>query len=293
MTSFRSRLTHPEFIAGAKDMAAVSLGISAWGLVTGVAMVKSGLSIPMALVMTFVVFAGSAQLAALPLIAAGAPIWVIWATAFCVNLRFVIFSAQWRPYFMHLPLPKRLALGYLAGDLNYVLFMKRFEEPRQGQGQIEYFLGGGVFNWWAWQIPSVIGILLADVVPTHWGLGFAGVLALLGLVCALLSDKATVVAAVVAGCAAIAAFALPFKLHIVVAIAAAVAVGLMMDGGDDAARRLRQWLAPRSNTKSREAGCDVLKQQEGAASGVPPDLSLCASPPEGDEKTWERPGVFS
>ena len=266
MASLRSTFTHPQFIVGAKDMAAVSLGISAWGLVTGVAMVKSGLSVPLALVMTFVVCAGSAQLAALPLIAAGAPIWVVWATAFCVNLRFVIFSAQWRPYFMHLPLPKRLALGYLAGDLNYVLFMKRFEEPRGDQGQIEYFLGGGVFNWWAWQIPSVAGILLADVVPTQWGLGFAGVLALLGLVCALLSDKATVVAAVVAGCAAIAAFALPFKLHIVVAIAAAVSVGLMMDGGGDAGRKMRKWLARRPGSKAGGHGQEPPTPQEGAAS---------------------------
>jgi predicted branched-subunit amino acid permease len=263
MTSLRTTFTHPQFVLGAKDMAAVSLGISAWGLVTGVAMVKSGLSVPLALVMTFVVFAGSAQLAALPLIAAGAPIWVVWATAFCVNLRFVIFSAQWRPYFMHLPLSKRLALSYLAGDLNYVLFMKRFDEPRHDQGQIEYFLGGGVFNWWAWQIPSVLGILLADVVPTQWGLGFAGVLALLGLVCALLSDKATLVAAVVAGCAAIAAFALPFKLHIVVAIAAAVSVGLMMDGGDDASRKMRRWLARRPVSKAAVNGRESSKRPEG------------------------------
>jgi predicted branched-subunit amino acid permease len=265
MAPLRAALTHPQFIVGAKDMAAVSLGISAWGLVTGVAMVKSGLSVPLALVMTFVVFAGSAQLAALPLMAAGAPIWVVWATAFCVNLRFVIFSAQWRPYFLHLPLPKRLALGYLAGDLNYVLFMKRFEEPRPDQGQIEYFLGGGVFNWLAWQIPSVLGILLADVVPTHWGLGFAGVLALLGLVCALLSDKVTVVAAVVAGCAAIAAFALPFKLHIVVAIAAAVSVGLMMDGGGDAGRKLRKCLARRPEPESTSAKPELRQKREGVA----------------------------
>ena len=66
-------------------------------------------------------------------------------------------------------------------------------------------------NWSAWQIPSVIGIVLADVIPTHWGLGFAGVLALLGLTYSLLSDKATAFAAVVAAsvcwraCAAAAA----------------------------------------------------------------------------------------
>ena len=43
--------------------------------------------------------------------------------------------------------------------------------------QIEYFLGGSACNWLAWQLPSIAGILLADVMPTHWGLGFAGVLA--------------------------------------------------------------------------------------------------------------------
>ena len=155
-------------------MSSVSLGIGAWGLVTGVAMVKSGLSVPLALLMTFTVFAGSAQLAALPLMATGAPLWVIWATAFCVNLRFVIFSAQWRPFFMRFPLRERLALGYISADLSYVLFMKRFQEPREDEGQIEYFLGGSSINWLSWQVASVVGILLADVIPTQWGLGFAG-----------------------------------------------------------------------------------------------------------------------
>ena len=85
--------------------------------------------------------------------------------------------------------------------------MKRFKEPRDDQGQIEYFIGGSLMNWSAWQIPSIVGIVLADVIPTHWGLGFAGVLALLGLTYSLLSDKATAFAAVVAAGAAIAAIA--------------------------------------------------------------------------------------
>jgi predicted branched-subunit amino acid permease len=242
MHSLRETLRHPQFRAGVRDMSAVSLGIAAWGLVTGVAMVKGGLSIPLALLMTFVVYAGSAQLAALPLMTVGAPVWVIWATALCINLRFVIFSAQWRPYFMKFRLRERLLLGYVSGDLTYVLFMKRFPEARDGEGQINYFVGASAANWASWQIPAVAGILLADVIPTHWGLGFAGVLALLGLTYSLVSDRATALAAVVAGAAAVAAFALPFRLHIVVAIAAAVCIGLMIDGGGDAGRRLRQAL---------------------------------------------------
>jgi predicted branched-subunit amino acid permease len=215
----------------------VSPGIAAWGLVTGVAMVKGGLSMPLAVLMSLTVFAGSAQLAATPLMAAAAPIWVVWATALCVNLRFVIFSAQWRPFFSRLPRWRRILFAYLAGDLNYVLFMKRFRAPRSDQGQTEYFLGGAVANWLAWQLPSLCGIVLAEVVPTQWGLGFAGVLALLGLTYSMLSDRATAVAAVVAGAAAVAAFALPFRLYIVVAIAAAVCLGLLMDA---ASKRQRE-----------------------------------------------------
>lgn len=219
----------PEFRLGAREMTGISLGIAAWGLVTGVAMIKSGMGLPLAVLMSFVVFAGSAQLASLPLIAAGAPIWVVWATALCLNLRFVIFSAQWRPYFGHLPLRERLTLGFFCADLNYVTFMRRFPEPKPGPGQVPYFLGGVAVNWFSWQLASMIGIVAADAVPTEWGLGFAGTVALLGLTYSLLGDRSTWVAGGVAACAAVAAYALPLRLNIVVAIASAVAVGLVLD----------------------------------------------------------------
>jgi len=220
---------HPEFRRGAQDMAGIALGIAAWGLITGVTMVKSGLDLPLAVLMSLLVFAGTAQLAALPLMASGAPIWVVWATALCLNLRFVIFSAQWRPYLAHLPRFERTRMAYFTADLNYVVFMRRFPDPKPAPEQLPYFWGGVVTNWFAWQLPSMVGIFLGDSIPTNWGIGFAGTLALIGLMCSLLADKASLVAAVVAGCAAVAAYALPLKLNIVVAIAAAVAIGLLID----------------------------------------------------------------
>jgi predicted branched-subunit amino acid permease len=220
---------HPEFARGAHDMAGVSLGIAAWGLLTGVAMAKSGLPLPLALLMSLLVFAGSAQLAVLPLMTGGAPLWVVWATAFCVNLRFIVFSAGWRPYLAHLPFWQRVRMGYFTADLNFVIFMRRFPEPRPAPEQRPYFWGGVVTNWTSWQVPSLAGILLADRIPSAWGLGFAGTLALLGLLYSLVADRATLIAAAVAGCAAVAAYALPLKLNIVVAIAVAVAIGLLVD----------------------------------------------------------------
>ena len=78
---------HAEFRRGAGDLLSVAPGFAAWGMMTGVAMVNSGMSVVEATLMTLLVFAGSAQLAAIPLIVAGAPVWVILAAAFCVNLR--------------------------------------------------------------------------------------------------------------------------------------------------------------------------------------------------------------
>ena len=210
-------------------MTAISLGIGAWGLVTGIAMVKAGLGVPLAVAMSLIVFAGSAQLAALPLIEQGAPLWVIWATAFCVNLRFVIFSAGWRPYFGALPRRRRLTIAYFLADLNYVAFMRRFPVPAGMPEQLAFAWGGVAVNWTAWQLMSLLGIALADVIPSQWGLGFAGTLALLGITATLLVDRATWIAAAVAASAAFAAMALPFHLNIVVAIAAAMAVGVMID----------------------------------------------------------------
>ena len=230
---------HPQFAAGARDMSGIALGVAAWGLVTGMAMAKSGMDIGLAVLMSLTVFAGSAQLATVPLIVAGAPLWVIWGAAFCVNLRFIILSAGWRPYMVGYPARRRWLLSYFTADLNYVIFMRRFPEPRPHPDQWPYFWGGALTNWLAWQIPSLAGIFLAEAIPASWGVGVAGSLALLGLTFSLLSDRATWVAAAVAGCASIAAYALPLKLNIVVAIAAAVAAGLLMDRLPKASARSR------------------------------------------------------
>src|SRR5471032_2748748 len=148
---------HPEFVRGARDMTGISLGIGAWGLVTGIAMVKAGLGLPLSIAMSLFVFAGSAQLASLPLIAHGAPLWVIWATALCVNLRFVIFSAGWRPYFATLSRGHWLWVMYFMADLNYVAFMRRFPQPSALSDQLPYLWGGVAVNWTAWQVMSLAG----------------------------------------------------------------------------------------------------------------------------------------
>jgi predicted branched-subunit amino acid permease len=229
----RSNYSHPAFREAARIMAPMATGIAAWGLMTGVAMVKSGMSVVEALAMTFLVYAGSSQLAAIPLIVAGAPAWVILATGFCVNLRFVVFSLHLRPYLMHLPRWRRLVNGYLTADMSYAMFTRRF--PRPGTGDAEYreqeaYLSGNYFVTWAsWMLASVAGIVLGNLIPTAWGLGFAGVLCLIGILCSLANTPLRMLSALIAGAAAVAAYALPLKLNVVVAIAIAVGASFWLE----------------------------------------------------------------
>jgi predicted branched-subunit amino acid permease len=224
---------HPEYALGLRHQAATAMGIAAWGLMTGVAMVKSGLSVLEATLMTLLVFAGSAQLAAIPLLAGGAPIWVILATGLCVNLRFIVFSVHLRPHMMHLPRWERLVTGYLTGDLTYVYFARRYPHaPRNAEEQLAqhaYLAGNCAINYGAWMGASLAGVALANVIPTAWGLGFAGILALLGVGCSLVTSRLRAVSAGVAASAAVVAYALPLKLNILVAIAAAVAICLVLE----------------------------------------------------------------
>jgi predicted branched-subunit amino acid permease len=219
----------PTFREGVRDAAPMAIGIGAWGIVAGVAMAKSGMGIALAVFMSFIVYAGSAQIAALPLIAAGAPMWVIWATTLCVSLRFMAFSFHYRPYFAHLPRRQRVALSFLMGDTTFALFIRRFPEPVAGERHEDYFLGGAAVTFGVWQLAITTGIVAGHGIPASWGLGFAGTMALLALTCTQLRTPSTWAAAAIAACAAVAAYALPLKLNIVIAICAAVAVGILID----------------------------------------------------------------
>jgi predicted branched-subunit amino acid permease len=182
-------------------------------MISGVAMVKGGLTVPWAIMMSLLVYAGSAQLAALPLIVAGAPLWVIVVTGFITNLRFVIYSAALRPFFAAEPWRKRAALGFFMTDFTFTRFMRSAQEgslPEQHRDA--WFAGVCSSNWITWQLSAMTGIIGASYVPAQWGLEFTGTLALVALVGPSLNARPAVVGAIVAAVVALLAFPLPFRL---------------------------------------------------------------------------------
>ena len=237
----QSEVDRAAYREGFKDGLPTWFGVGAWGLVVGVAMIKAGLSIPQALGMTFMVFAGSAQLASLRLIVAHAPIWVIFFTALVVNLRFVIFSALLAPHFAHLSWRTRAAMGFVSGDISVALFMQRYPDIAPAAGKLAYLKGLVYPNWSAWQVGSVIGILLGSQVPANWGLGFAGTLAILCVMLPLVMSRAAVIGVLASGLVALLAASLPYKLGLLLAVLVGMTVAILVE----------EWLEPLFSKKGQ------------------------------------------
>jgi predicted branched-subunit amino acid permease len=225
---WRGPVARAAFRAGTLDIAPAIPATLAWGLVTGIAMAQSGLILSQAYALGLLAFAGTAQLAALPLLASHAPVVVTVLTALIVNLRFVIYSAAMKSEFMMLSFPRRLGIAYLIGDFPYVLFERTAPqyEPRL---RPVYFLGIGICNLVVWQAGQLAGLLAAGRVPPEWGLDFAGMVALVALVVPMLASRPGFAACVVGGLVGVALDGLPAHAGLVLATLAGIAAALLAE----------------------------------------------------------------
>ena len=225
-------------MSGLRDAVPALIATGTWGLVSGIAIVKSGLSETLATFMTLAVYAGSAQLTSLPLIKEQVPLWLIFAAGFVVNIRFLIFGAALQPFFRHFSWPKRLGLGFFTTDIGFVLFMGRYGESRRrgDPAHLWYFLGVIGPGWFVWNACSIIGIYLAGTIPASWSLEFAAVLALLSIVIPLVSSRPAGACILAAGCVAWLGQGWPLRLGLAGAVVAGIVAGV---GGEWMSKRKR------------------------------------------------------
>src|SRR5690349_15746865 len=109
----------PIFAEGVRASLPVLLGVVPFGVITGVAMVASGIPPPMSILMSLPVFAGASMVASAPLLASNPPVLLVVPTTLIIILRFMMYSASLRLHFAHAPLRWRLLLGYLTADNVY------------------------------------------------------------------------------------------------------------------------------------------------------------------------------
>jgi len=201
-------------------------GVLAWGLVTGLAMVKMGLGTIPAAVISIASYAGSAQLATLPLVVGGAAWWVVWLTALVINLRFTVYAATLGQLFAEARPWHRVVLGYFNGDVTFLRLLAHLERKPDETHRFAFYWGAVAGNWLAWQIGSLLGIFAATQIPADWALEVAGTLALVAVLAPALRNRPAVLGAAVAGLVSYVARHLPLHLGVMAGLLAGIATAM-------------------------------------------------------------------
>ncbi len=215
-------------LEGFRDVIPILLAVTPFGLVAGVSAAEVGLPVAHAVGMSYVVYAGTAQLAALQLLAVGSPFAVIVLTTLLLNLRFALYSATLAPHLRGPRWPMRLWMASMMTDQSMALGIHRYATKPERGAKVAYYLGVSVPVWIVWTTAATVGVFLGAAVPAGWSLEFAVPLVFLTLwVFALARGRGPVWwAGGVGAIVAILARPLPFNLGLLVASFAGIAAGL-------------------------------------------------------------------
>ncbi|MDP2640239.1 MAG: AzlC family ABC transporter permease [Betaproteobacteria bacterium] len=220
---------HPQFLAAAKACLPVLPGVLAFGAICGVAMVAAGMPYSLAMLMSILVYAGNAQLAALQLLTSDSPLAIAILAALVINLRFFIYSLSMAPHLAAAGPRWRPLLSYLLTDNGYAMSLRGYERPLQAADKVWYYLGCSAAIWITWQIGTLTGVLVGARIPADWHLEFSIVLTFLAIVAPTIRDRAVAAAACAAGITAVLAWPLPLRLGLLLAVAAGIGAGMLVE----------------------------------------------------------------
>jgi 4-azaleucine resistance transporter AzlC len=218
-----------ELRAGIRAELPITFGVVPFGMIYGVLAVSAGLPPLLAQAMSAIVFAGSAQFIGVQLFAAATPAGVIWLTTLIVNLRHLLYGASLGPHLRRLSPLWKVVLAYLMTDEAYVVTALRYNQPGDARHRHWFFLGSGLTLWLSWQVSTAAGIFLGAQVPASLGLDFTLALTFIGMVVPALTSTPPLAAALAAGVVALLAAGWPYKLGLLAAAFAGIAVGLLVE----------------------------------------------------------------
>ncbi|MBW6465258.1 MAG: AzlC family ABC transporter permease [Brevefilum sp.] len=208
----------------------IMLGYLPVGFAYGVLAQKAGLSTLNTMLMSMIVFAGSAQLIAVGLVANGIGPLTIILTAFVVNLRHLLFSAAIFPHLTHW---RKRELAVFASELTdetFALHSTRFEREQVEKSEafainivshITWVLGG-------W-LGVVAGQLVVEIEPL--ALDYVLPAMFIGLLVMQIKSRTQVWVALLAGTASVAFLLLGFnQWHVIIATMIGATFGAWIDG---------------------------------------------------------------
>ncbi|MFO7966900.1 MAG: AzlC family ABC transporter permease [Archaeoglobaceae archaeon] len=177
-----------------------------------------------AILMSLIVFAGASQFIALQLITKNTSAALIVATTFLVNLRHILMSSYFTPFYRNVSKFKRALVAFGITDETFALASKRFQE---GSGDTRYHLGLNFLCYSSWVGGTIVGLFFGSIVPGSITevLPFTLVALFISILILNVNTKLDVGIALFSGVLATALVVLPEGWNILIATLAACLVG--------------------------------------------------------------------
>lgn len=227
MQAMQKHLPHGPLSAALQQAAPIVLGYIPVGFAYGVLAQKAGLDVWNIVAMSLLVYAGSAQLIAVGMLAAAAAPLAVVLTTFIVNLRHLLMSASLAPYL------KRYTRLQIAGftaqltDETFALHATRFAKGQAEHKRETFAINIIAHSSWiggAWLGLAASG-LISDVRPL--GLDYALPAMFLALLVAQIRSRTHALVAVLAGGLAICLYIIGCtQWHVILATILAASIGL-------------------------------------------------------------------
>ena len=223
--------TSKTYWRGVRDGAPFLLVVGPFGLLFGVVATEAGLSLAQTMGFSVLVIAGASQFAALQLMVENAPVLMVLATALAVNLRMAMYSASLTPHLGRAPLWQRALVAYFNVDQSYAVSIARYERQPDMPlpAKVVYFFGVITPICPLWYVFTLVGALAGEAIPPGFALDFAVPITFLALIAPMLKTLAHLAAAVTSAVLALAFAGLPSGLGLLLAAAAAMAVGAAVE----------------------------------------------------------------
>ena len=222
------RPTHP-WLQGMVQAVPIVLGYIPVGFAYGVLAQKAGLSPFNTLLMSIIVYAGSAQLIAVGLISSGLTPLSIIITTFIVNLRHMLMSAALSPHLQSWRKPELAAFAYELTDESFALHATRIDGQERPKSET---LAINVTAQASWVLGTALGIfggqMIAEIEP--FALDYALPAMFIALLVMQIKNKVQVIVAVLAGAFSLGLFLIGFQQwYVIIATVLAATLGVVLE----------------------------------------------------------------
>ena len=216
------------FKQGFLDVIPLTIPVIPFGIIYGVTATEIGLSPMITFVMSFVIFAGSSQIAFSQLFIAGASPLVMITSVAVINSRHLLYGAVLSQYLNKLNHYWRFLLSYLMTDQAFSVSLSYFKKNKKIYNPHFHMLGSGLTLWFLWQISTLLGIVLGNIVPEQLGLEFTIPLTFLSLIISELRKLDHLIVIIISGLISLAAYSFPYKIYIIISALLSLSVAYIL-----------------------------------------------------------------